>query len=220
MNPISVLLVTGRGNLAPDHPYPGWVHDFYPGAIEDAFGKEARVNAVGDTRSLSRDSLRDFEVVVNNSLFMEPSSEQFEALLSFVEHGGGFVALHTGLVSFLNDARYEGMLGARFIGHAPIKAFQVDPTDVWYGWVQAGAPRHPISDRMATFGTVDELYVEQMNTADVTVVARAELLPVMWARELGAGRVVCLALGHDETAIAVPGFRHLLLNGVRWAAKR
>ncbi|HTW08922.1 MAG TPA: ThuA domain-containing protein [Acidimicrobiales bacterium] len=220
MGMVRALLVTSRGNLAPGHPYRGWVHGFYPEVVKDALAGAADLAVTGSTEALSADVLSHFDVVVNNSLFLEPTTEQFDALFSFVEAGGGFMALHTGLVSFLNDARYEQMLGARFIGHAPIKAFQVDPNDVWYGWGVDGSPKHPISDGMATFGTLDELYVEQVNTAELSVVARAELLPVMWVRSFGSGRVACLTLGHDAAAMAVPGFRHLLTNGVLWAASR
>jgi type 1 glutamine amidotransferase len=219
-NKIRVLLITGRGDFAADDPYRGWVHGFFPDALRTALGADMEVTVAHDTSLLTDQALGSVDVVINNSLFMRPTKEQFDALFRFVDGGGGFMALHVGLLSFLNDPRYEEMIGERFINHDAIKGFQVDVYDNWYGWAAAGSPRHPITEGMPNFGVVDELYMEQMNTFDLIMVARAELHPVMWVREHGAGRVVCLTLGHDELAINTRGFHQLFSNGVRWAAKR
>lgn len=211
------LLLYGSGNGLPGHPYQFWLHEFFPDATRSALGPTIALTMTQDTAALSRLNRDEFDVVINASMFMEPTQLQLDTFFNFLAGGGGFVALHTGLLSFLNDPRYEKMLGAKFIGHSPIKAFAVDPRDAWYG-LDESAPRHPITEGMGTFGVVDELYVQQFNTDDLTVLARSELLPVMWVRSYCAGRVVCLSLGHDEATIRTAGFARLLRNGVHWAS--
>ena len=44
-------------------------------------------------------------------------------------------------------------------------------------------------------------------------------VPVMHAREVGRGRVVYLALGHDERGWSVPTFGALLRGAIRWASR-
>lgn len=218
--PIRVLLITGQGNTAPGSAYQDWIHTFYPSVITEILGAGVAVTVATDTSALDAETLAATDVVINNSLFHEPTAREFEALFDFVSQGGGFFALHAGLVSFLNDERYIRMIGARFIGHDPVGAFQVEARDNTYEWAAQGCPVHPIAQGLTTFGTLDELYIEQTVTDDLTVVARARYNPVAWVRSYGAGRVACLALGHDATAMANESFRHLLSRGVRWAAGR
>jgi len=214
---IKALMLYGSGNDVEGHPYRTWFNAYFPEVICRAAGPSVEITAVQQTAALSDLMSEKYDVFINNSMFMAPSVDEFEALFRFVSEGGGFMALHTGLVSFLNDPRYEQMLGARFIGHSPIKALAIDPRDAWYGLDEA-APRHPVTDGVGTFGVVDELYVEQFNTEDVTILARSELLPVMWVRSFGRGRVACLSLGHDEASIGTRNFGRLLANGLHWAA--
>jgi len=211
------LFLYGSGNTTPGHPYQSWLHEFFPDAIRAAVSSSVELTLTQDMSVLLELNPNKFDVVINASMFMEPTQPQLDTFFDFVAAGGGFIALHAGLLSFLNDPRYEKMLGARFVGHSPIKAFPVDPRDAWYG-LDEGASRHPITQGMGTFGVVDELYVQQFHTEDLTVLARSELLPVMWARSFGKGRVVCLSLGHDEATIGTTGFSRLLTNGVHWAS--
>ena len=49
--------------------------------------------------------------------------------------------------------------------------------------------------------------------------ADGAVIPVMYAREAGAGRVVYLALGHDMRAWGEPSFRALVRQAMTWAAE-
>lgn len=217
---VRVLLITGEGNRRPGHPFGDWSHTFYPDTIADRLAPVARVTVAPELSVLTPAMLARYDVVINNSLFLEPTPAQFDALFDFVSRGGGFLSMHAGMVSFLNDERYLTMLGGRFINHAPERAFQVDAHDEWYGWRAAGSPTHPVTEAVSDFRVVDELYVAETNTADLTVVARAEWHPIMWVRRWGEGRVVVLTLGHGLPSIRSDGFVALLRNGVLWAARR
>ena len=45
------------------------------------------------------------------------------------------------------------------------------------------------------------------------------VMPVAWTKSYGAGKVFCLALGHDPNEFDHEGAQNLLMNGFRWAAK-
>jgi type 1 glutamine amidotransferase len=43
--------------------------------------------------------------------------------------------------------------------------------------------------------------------------------PVLWAREIGRGRVVYDALGHDRASLETPEHRRILVRSALWAAR-
>ncbi len=47
-----------------------------------------------------------------------------------------------------------------------------------------------------------------------------EPYPITWIEEIGQGRVFNTALGHREDVWTNPDFQKLLVNGIKWAAKR
>jgi uncharacterized protein len=49
---------------------------------------------------------------------------------------------------------------------------------------------------------------------------KVEPYPNTWIEEIGQGRVFDTALGHREDVWTNPQFQQLLVNGIKWAAKR
>jgi type 1 glutamine amidotransferase len=155
-----------------------------------------------------------------------PTAEQ-EALAASVRAGLGLVAVHcTNVLSTVGDAldpadrpMFE-LLGSRFVAHPPIVAAR-HRVEVVRG--------HPVTDGLVDFELWDEYYELELADDDLEVLARrqrvdgerdrAATVPVMYARNVGQGRVVYLALGHDERAWGEPGFRALVLRAIRWAAR-
>ena len=84
---------------------------------------------------------------------------------------------------------------------------------------------HPITSGVADFDLFDEYYEFELADEDVTVLAqrhRADgaVIPVLYAREVGAGRVVYLALGHDMRSWGEPPVRTLVRQALLWASGR
>jgi type 1 glutamine amidotransferase len=82
---------------------------------------------------------------------------------------------------------------------------------------------HPVTAGVTDFELFDEYYEFELADEKITVLAqrhRADgvIIPVMYAREVGAGRVVYLALGHDMRAWGEPPFRALVRQALAWAS--
>jgi type 1 glutamine amidotransferase len=155
-----------------------------------------------------------------------PTQEQ-EALTALVRAGMGLVAVHCanvlrGTPDALDPAdrpMFE-LLGSRFLRHPPTASgrhrIEVDPD-------------HPVTQGMAGFELQDEYYELELADGDLVLLARRErvereqdptaTVPVAYARLVGRGRVVYLALGHDERAWYEPGFQALVRGAIRWAAR-
>jgi type 1 glutamine amidotransferase len=212
-----ILLVTGVGKFPDGHPYGTWHHDHYNQLLIDDTKEFARIRVTSDLTVLNDDTLKRYDMIINNSLFMQPTASQHKAFFKFIESGKPYFAIHAGHVSFLNNEKYLKMIGGRFINHDDIKTFEVKTCDDWYGWrTESDSYKHPVVKDIDDFKTLDELYLMQFNTAELEVIARAEYHPIMWTRRWGEGRILCLTLGHGEFSQKNPGFRSLFVNGVKW----
>ncbi len=141
---------------------------------------------------------------------IEPAQEQ--ALLDYVERGGGFVPLHCASFCFLNSPRYIALVGAQFERHG---TGEFTTTVV--------EPEHPITRGLVPFKTWDETYVHRAhNPAGRTVLQTRDEAgtpePWTWVRQHGRGRVFYTAYGHDGQTWGHPGFHALVERGIRWAA--
>jgi type 1 glutamine amidotransferase len=111
-------------------------------------------------------------------------------------------------------ALYE-LLGCRYLSHGPGHHEGRHTIKI--------VPGHPVVAGLSDFELFDEYYEFELADDKVTVLAqrhRADgvVIPVMYAREVGAGRVVYLALGHDMRAWGEPSFRALVRQAMTWAA--
>lgn len=218
---VNVLLITGVGITGPEHMYGNWSHSHYNDILVGHLSDFARVTVTDDLSVLNKRNLEHYDVIINNSLFQEPTAEQLEAFYQFIESGKSYFAIHAGLVSFLNSDQYTEMIGGRFINHDDIKTFTVNASDYWYGWeTEDKGYKHPVVRELEDFRTLDELYMVQFNTDDLEVIARAEYHPIMWTRNWGKGKVLCLTLGHGQYSQENEGFKSLFTNGVKWLTGR
>lgn len=156
-----------------------------------------------------------------------PTDEQ-EELAALVRDGTGLVAVHCtnvlrGTPEVLDPAdrpMFE-LLGSRFRRHPPVVSAR-HRVDVVGG--------HPITEGLEGFELDDEYYELELADDAVDVLAdrdrvdgerdRSPRVSVMYARRVGEGRVVYLALGHDARAWSEPGFQALVRGAIRWSARR
>jgi type 1 glutamine amidotransferase len=160
---------------------------------------------------------------------------QRAALRSFVERGGGFVAVHGsgGDPAYFWDWYADDLIGARFIGHPNLKHFQparivldaaagpvangLPPewtmTDEWYSF--AASPRRHGAHILAT---LDEASYDPATNMGIDL--RMGDHPIVWTRCVRRGRSFYSAIGHQPETYAEPHYRRLLENAVAWAASR
>jgi type 1 glutamine amidotransferase len=151
------------------------------------------------------------------------ATEQQQALADAVRGGKGLVGVHCanvlGQLGDGVDPAYRPLfelLGNRYLSHGPGHHEGRHTVEV--------LAEHPVTAGLSDFDLFDEYYEFEFADDAVTVLAqrhRADgvAIPVLYAREFGAGRVVYLALGHDMRAWGEPPVRALVRQALRWAAR-
>lgn len=153
---------------------------------------------------------------------------QQEALAAAVAGGKGMVSVHcSNILRWQKGERGDGLdpadrplfelLGNRYLSHGPGHHEGRHTIEI--------VADHPVTAGLADFELFDEYYEFELADQKITVLAqrhRADgvVIPVMYAREVGAGRVVYLALGHDMRAWGEPPFRALVRQALAWASGR
>jgi len=151
------------------------------------------------------------------------STEQQRALATAVAGGKGLVAIHATNVLGVEDGRiapgdrpFYDLLGNRYLSHGPGHhegEFEVNVV-----------ADHEITTGVADFELFDEYYEFELSDHNVDILATrlradGEVIPVLYSRVVGAGRVCYLALGHDLRAWGQPPFRSIVRQAIGWAGR-
>ena len=193
--------------------YGGGHHDF------DACGKvladylnstgKVKTELIKETSILSSDSLSDYQAVIMYTQGGKLTEREENGLLSFVRKGKGVLGIHSACDSFSENRRYVRMLGSEFRWHAHPYEFNVYIED----------KTHFISQRLSEFKVFDELYLLN-NEPDINIVLSAhwqgKMIPVVYTKSYGDGRVGYIALGHDMKAFTNHSFQKLVLRSLEW----
>jgi uncharacterized protein len=140
------------------------------------------------------------------------------ALERFLSRGGGIFAVHVGVCSLLDLPRWPDVSGAAWI---PGRTMHPPLGRCWIEMRQAG---HPVSARLSSFEVVDERYsyLDLRPGSHVLAGHRHDGLehPLVWAREIGGGRVVADALGHGPESYDSTGHRAVIGAATGWLTER
>jgi type 1 glutamine amidotransferase len=148
--------------------------------------------------------------------------EQEKGLLTAVESGVGIAGWHGGMAdSFRNSVDYQFMVGGQWVAHpGGVIDYEVNITD----------HDDPITADLSDFKMHSEQYymhVDPSNQVLATTTFGGEhcpwiegnVIPVIWKRMWGAGRVFYTSLGHVANDFNVPEARRIVQRGMLWASK-
>ncbi|MCL2387582.1 MAG: ThuA domain-containing protein [Defluviitaleaceae bacterium] len=156
------------------------------------------------------------------------TTEIQEAFVKYVENGGGFLAVHSGIVSGEeNDTSLlDKMIGCKFTWHpnnCTVTSTMLKP--------------HPITEGVGTFSVIDEHYHLEILADDIEILATsyaeaqgdpekydsepyhnapAHIEFCAYTRTQKKGRICVLTQGHDHGVWQNPEFQKLLENALRW----
>jgi len=145
------------------------------------------------------------------------------AFQRYIEHGGGFVGVHSAADTEHDWPWYGGLVGTYFLSHPAIQqatVFVADPrgpgtqtlpspwtrTDEWYDFTSNPRPS------VHVLLTVDE------STYDAGPDAMGPDHPITWWHDYDGGRSWYTAMGHTSESYSEPPFLSLLLGGILYAA--
>ncbi len=150
------------------------------------------------------------------------SAEQEQGLCAAVRAGSGIAGWHGGLCdAFRNNTNYQFMTGGQFVDH---------PGGIIEYTVNITCPDDPLVAGIADFQIRSECYymhVDPSNEVLATTTFTGEhaawidgcVMPVVWKRNYGAGRVFYSALGHVPADFDVPECREIMQRGLLWASR-
>jgi len=171
---------------------------------------------------LDADKLSALDLIVPVWTMGTITREQEAGLLQAVKSGVGIAGWHGGMGdSFRNNTEYQFMVGGQWVAHpgGPIdyRVNIINHTD-------------PITAGLPDFAMHSEQYymhVDPSNEVLATTTFGGEhaawikgtLMPVVWKRMWGAGRVFYCSLGHVAKDFYVPEARTLVQRGMLWASR-
>lgn len=177
--------------------------------------------------SQSLDSYKDKELMQKVDLVIQTwtmgsmTGEQERGLTEAVRDGVGLAGWHGGLGdSFRNNTDYQFMVGGQFVAH-PGGHVDYD--------VKIHDKRDPVTKGLKNFHMKSEQYYMHVDPA-VKVLATTTfsgehsswvegvVMPVVWKKQYGKGRVFYSSLCHSASDFNVPEALEIMKRGIIWAA--
>jgi type 1 glutamine amidotransferase len=212
----SVLFVWGGW---PGHEPKQCVDVFAPWLEEQGFDVEISntLDSYLDEKNLNSKDL------IIQTVTMSPEkeeSERIEGLLRAVRNGVGIAGWHGGLGdSFREIPEYQFMIGGQFVAHPGGEVeYEVNIID----------HDDPITRGLSDFKMFSELYymhVDPINEVLATTTYNGEhaswskgaVMPVVWKKMYGKGRVFYSSLGHGAKDFEKPEVLEIMKRGMLWA---
>ena len=164
-----------------------------------------------DLVDITAENLAKYDALMVFANIDEIPVEHGQAILDYVNNGGGFVPVHCASFCFRNMPELVSLTGAQFKSHGT-GTFRTEIAD----------PDHPVMKGYGGFTSWDETYVHHMHDETNRTVLEYRVddsgkEPWTWVKTAGKGRVFYTAWGHDHRTWGQPGFVNLMERGILWA---
>lgn len=175
---------------------------------------------VADTLEIYEDEeyMKSLSLIVPIWTMGNLSGAQSKGLLAAVKSGVGIAGFHGGMCdSFRNDTNYQWMTGGQWVAHPGgcIPEYVVNVTD----------SSHEIMADIKDFKLFDTeqyyMHTDPSNNvlATTTFDGLDVVMPYVWTRMWGEGRVFYAAFGHTDKDFDVPEALTIVQRGMLWAAR-
>jgi uncharacterized protein len=185
---------------------------------EDGFD----VRVENGTAALADPSIRELSLIVPIVTMSKIEKEEVENLAAAIESGVGIAGYHGGAGdSFRDSVDYQFIIGGQWVAH---------PGNIIDYTVNVTRPDDPIMEGIDDFAYTSEQYymhVDPSNevlatttfTGDHAYWINGVVMPVVWKRHYGKGRVFYSSLGHQAKEFDVPQMKTIFRRGAAWAAR-
>ncbi|HTH99623.1 MAG TPA: ThuA domain-containing protein [Acidisoma sp.] len=175
------------------------------------------------TEAFADPSIAELNLIVPIFTMSKIEKEELDNLSRAVEGGVGLAGYHGGMGDAFREAvEYQFMVGGQWVAH---------PGNVIDYTVQITKPEDPVMQGLpGQFPYRSEQYymhVDPSNEVLATTRFNGDhaswidgvVMPVVWKRRHGEGRVFYSSLGHVAREFEVPEMREILRRGMLWAAR-
>ena len=183
-------------------------------------GFEVRIET--ETAAFLDPALMDYSLIV--PIYTMAKIEKPEALhlCEVVKSGVGLAGHHGGMCdAFRDSVDYQFMCGGQWVAHpGNIIDYKVDIT----------RPDDPIMQGIESFEHRSEQYYMHVDPANEVLATTTftgdhsdwidgVVMPVVWKKRFGQGRVFFNSLGHRAYELDVPEIKTMMIRGLLWAAR-
>jgi type 1 glutamine amidotransferase len=204
----------------------GFRHDSIPAGVAElkTLGQQNgfSVTATEDATAINPQNLAGYDAVVFVSTtgdFLDDTQQN--ALLGYVNGGGGFMGIHAAADAEYDWPGYQELVGALFKGHPAIQQATVVNEDRTNPATSHFGPTWTHTDELYNYRTDPRPNVRVLQTLDESSYTGGEMgadHPITWCHPQGTGRSFYTGLGHTVESYADPDFQKLLLGGIEYAA--
>ena len=191
--------------------YRRWLH-------EDGF----TVRMETETKAFADPSIHDLSLIVPIFTMSKIEKDEAENLTRAVQNGVGIAGHHGGMGdAFRDNVDYQFMVGGQWVAH---------PGNIIDYTVDVTKPDDPIMQGIKSFPYHSEQYYMHVDPANEVLATttfsgeyapwiKGVVMPVVWKRHHGQGRVFYSALGHQAKEFEVSEMATILRRGINWAAR-
>ncbi|MBX2999788.1 MAG: ThuA domain-containing protein [Caldilineaceae bacterium] len=166
--------------------------------------------------------MRSYDLISQVYTMSQISKEQEKGLLETIKAGTGFAGWHGGMAdAFRNNTEYQFMVGGQWVAH---------PGNIIDYEVNIINHEDPITAGLSDFKMHSEQYymhVDPNNEVLATTTFGGQyapwiegtVMPVVWKRRWGQGKIFYSSLGHVASDFNVPEAREITRRGLIWASR-
>jgi type 1 glutamine amidotransferase len=171
---------------------------------------------------LDVDGLKQYDLITQVYTMSKITREQLAGLMQTIEAGTGFGGWHGGMADAFREATdYQFMVGGQWVAHpGGVIDYRVNITN----------HEDPITAGLEDFDMHSEQYymhVDPNNEVLATTTfdgsrvpgIAGTVMPVVWKRRWGAGKIFYSSLGHVSSDFNVPEAREIVRRGLLWCTR-
>jgi len=191
--------------------YRRWLH-------EDGF----TVRMATETKAFADPSLNELSLIVPIFTMSKIEKEEAQNLAQAIESGVGMAGHHGGMGdAFRDNVDYQFITGGQWVAH---------PGNIIDYTVDVVKPDDPVMQGIKSFPYTSEQYYMHVDPANEVLATttfsgehapwtKGVVMPVVWKRMYGNGRVFYSSLGHRAKEFENVEMATILRRGINWAAR-
>ena len=191
--------------------YRRWLH-------EDGF----TVRMATETKAFADPSLNELSLIVPIFTMSKIEKEEAQNLAQAIESGVGMAGHHGGMGdAFRDNVDYQFITGGQWVAH---------PGNIIDYTVDVVKPDDPVMQGIKSFPYTSEQYYMHVDPANEVLATttfsgehapwtKGVVMPVVWKRMYGSGRVFYSSLGHRAKEFENVEMATILRRGINWAAR-